>query len=642
MVKRLTSRPLLLAAVFIVCIALAPILVILNRQPMITSAPQLLTDPFLQLPTENSVRVVWFTEFAGSRHSVNYGQGLSRTAIATTTKLSRTREDQKSKVGKQTQEGQIYQQPTRRDIWRHEATITGLTTGRRVPYQVTSVREDDQKVSSHQFTLAPKPAAGTPQKILLTSDHQLMPMTAANIQKVYETIGQVDAVFLAGDLVNIPDRASEWFDDNRGGAFFPCLQGRAHYELEKEGIKTTYKGGELIQYAPLFPAVGNHEVMGRFSNEHNLNDQFNDPYPRTIAQRIYQIKAKYLNPKNDPKVRQTWLKNNSFNTDTYNEIFTLPQNKSGEENNYAITFGDIRLVALYITNIWRTPSLNTDAKGRYREREKDLNNPIAWGYGQHIFEPVAKGSVQYKWLEKELNSPEFKQAKYKMVMFHHPPHSLGDNIVPAYTYPVQLIERNEEGRITAVRYEYPKAADYIIRDVVPLLEAANVQLVFYGHSHLWNRFVSPSGMHFLETSNVGNTYGAYIGNKKRPVPIGFQAEYTATGDPNGLEPVMPTLAPLMGDNQQPLPYIASNDITAFSILDTGTGTVSSYRFDTRSSKSDVIKFDEFRLAKPIDPRKFQNKDAVLLAGVTLIITVLIIAAGLAGILPQDIIKLPFP
>ncbi|CCQ60429.1 hypothetical protein CWATWH0401_3766 [Crocosphaera watsonii WH 0401] len=26
--------------------------------------------------------------------------------------------------------------------------------------------------------------------------------------------------FFAGDLVNIPDRASEWFDDKRGGAFF--------------------------------------------------------------------------------------------------------------------------------------------------------------------------------------------------------------------------------------------------------------------------------------------------------------------------------------------------------------------------------------------------------------------------------------
>ncbi len=568
-----------------------------------TSTPQLLTDPFLQVPTENSVRVVWFTEFKGSRHTVLYGQGLKRNAIATTTKLSRTREDQKSNVGQQTQDGQIYQQPTSRDIWRHEAIVTGLTPNQRVPYQVTSVQEDGQKVSSRQFTLAPKPTPGTALKILLTSDHQLMPMTSANLQKVVETIGQVDAVFFAGDSVNVPDRASEWFDDNRGGAFFPCIQGRAHYELEKEGVKTTYKGGELIQYAPLFLTVGNHEVMGRFSNHHDLNDQFNDPYPRTIAETLYQEKSEYFNPEHDPQIRKTWLKDNSFNTDTYNEIFTLPPNPSGGENYYAVTFGDIRLVVLYITNVWRSPSLEADARGRYREREDDLDNPVAWGYGQHIFEPVAKGSVQYNWLEKELNSRDFQQAKYKIVMLHHPPHSLGANIVPAYTDPMQRIERDEKGHITAVRYDYPKAEDYIIRDVVPLLEAARVQLVFYGHSHLWNRFVSSSGMHFLESSNVGNSYGAYLGNEKRPVPTDEQTDYAATGDPNGLEPVIPTIAPLLGEDNQPLPYIASNDITVFSILDTGTGTVSSYRFDTRKAKlspkdsptSDVEKFDEFRL-----------------------------------------------
>jgi hypothetical protein len=345
--------------------------------------------------------------------------------------------------------------------------------------------------------------------------------------------------------------------------------------------------------------------MGRFSNHRDLNDQFNDPYPRTIAETLYQEKAEYFNPENDLQLRQSWLKDNSFNTNTYNEIFTLPPNQSGGENYYAVTFGDIRLVVLYITNVWRSPSLEADARGRYREREDDLDHPVAWGYGQHIFEPVAKGSAQYNWLEKELNSPDFKQAKYKIVMFHHPPHSLGTNIVPAYTDPVQRIERDEEGHVKAVRYEYPRAADYIIRDVVPLLEAARVQLVFYGHSHLWNRFVSSSGMHFLETSNVGNSYGAYLGNDKRPVPTDYQTEYAATGDPNGLEPVIPTLAPLLGDDNQPLPYIASNDITVFSILDTGTGTVSSYRFDTRKAKlsrrdspiSEVEKFDKFRLAQ---------------------------------------------
>ncbi|MFP4119408.1 metallophosphoesterase [Coleofasciculus sp.] len=588
MVNHLTSRPLLIAGLLVVFIALAPIVVLFTQSPTYLSPAQLLSDPFLQLPTDTSVRVVWFTEFAGTRHSVAYGKGLKRIAIANTTKLSRSREDQKSRVGEQTEDAQVYQKPTLRDIWRHEAEVTELTPGTRVPYQVTSVRNDGQIIKSNPFTLAAAPPPDTPLKILLTSDHQLMPMTAANLQKVAETVGKVDAIFLAGDLVNIPDRASEWFDDNRGGAFFPALQGHAHYQLEKNNITTRYTGGELIQHAPLFPATGNHEVMGRFSTDSGLNDQFNDPIPRQVAAEIYQQMSAQLNS-NNPLI---WLKYHSFNTDTYNEIFTLP----GKENYYAITFGDIHLISLYITNIWRTPSLKPNAKGRYREREADLNDPTAWGYGQHIFEPIKRGSPQYNWLQAELNSPEFQQAKYKIVMFHHPPHSLGDNIVPPYTDPVQTIERDRKGTITAVRYDYPPQADYIIRDVIPLLETAGVQLVLYGHSHLWNRFVNPQGIHFLESSNVGNTYGAYLSEKQRQVPEG--KDYAATGDPSGLEPILPTIAPLRGEDNQPLPYISSNDITVFSILDTSTGIVSSYRFDTTKPDSDVIKFDEFQITQP--------------------------------------------
>lgn len=605
MFRRLASRTLITVAVFVILFSLTLVIVLSNRQPSMTSPPQLLSDPFLQLPTETSVRVVWFTEFAGSRHSVAYGQKLNQTAVATTTKLSRTREDQKSRVGDKTQEGQVYKEPrhfaqrgfpphasssTMRDIWRHEAEVTGLTQSTRVPYRVTSVREDGKTVSSADFTLAPRPTPDTPLKILLTSDHQLKPMTAANLQKVVETVERVDAVFFAGDLVNIPDRASEWFDDNRGGAFFPCLQGRANYELEKNGVKTSYTGAELIQHAPLFTAIGNHEVMGRFSRGGSLDDEIADAIPRQAALQINGLK-----PNKAATVDRAWLKDNSFNTDTYEEIFTLPESSQGGKKYYAVTFGDVRLVVLYATNVWRTPNLDAGARGKYHEPERDLNNPDKWGYGQHLFEAIAKGSPQYTWFEQELNSPQFQQARYKVVMLHHPPHSLGENIVPAYTDPVQVIDRDGDGSIKAVRYEYPQEADYIIRDVVPLLEAADVQLVFYGHSHLWNRFVSPSGMHFLETSNVGNSYGAHMREKKRRVPVGYKEDYAETGNPNGLEPVMPSIAPLMGEDGKPMPYIASNDITVFSIFDTATGTVSSYRFDTREPGSKVVKFDEFKL-----------------------------------------------
>ncbi|HLP90916.1 MAG TPA: metallophosphoesterase [Nostocaceae cyanobacterium] len=543
-----------------------------------TSVPQLLTDPFLQLPTDDSIQVVWFTEFLGKSHKVFYGKNLEKTVLATTTQLTRTREDQDSRVGNQTRPGQVYQKPVKRDIWRHEAKITGLTSA--LPYRITSVREDGQNVSSEIFTLAPNPKPEKPLKILLTSDHQLKPMTAANMQKVVETVGKVDGVFFAGDLVNIPDRASEWFDDNRGNAFFPGLQGRANYQIESNGQKITYTGGKIIQNAPMFSCIGNHEVMGRFGRRGSIGDEFDDVIPRDIAKKLYGEKS---------------LKDNSYNTDTYEEIFTLPESQPGGKTYYAVNFGDVRLVVLYITNMWRVPKLDVNIKGRYQEAKRDLNNPEDWGYGQVIFEPIYQGSQQYNWLRNELNSPEFQQAKYKIVMFHHPPHTLGDNIVPAYTNPVSIIENDQQDKITAVRYEYPKNADYIIRDVVPLLEAANVQLVFYGHSHLWNRFVSFSGMHFLETSNVGNSYGAAWGENKREIPPGYKEDYRAIGDPNGLEPVTPSIAPIIGEDGKPQPYIASNEISVFSILDTGTGTISSYRFDTRQPNANVIKFDEFRL-----------------------------------------------
>lgn len=584
---------------------------LLGLRLLVQPAQNLLTDPFLQQPTADAVRVVWFTEFEGVRHFVEYGD-LQQTVLASTTALSHVREDTppQSQDSSSASEGPL--KPFGRSIWRHEAEVTGLSPNLRVPYRVVSIDNNGNHIRSDRFSLAPLPSTNTPLKILLTSDHQLKPMTAANLQKVVETIGQVDAVFMAGDLVDIPDRASEWFDHPSGNAFFPCLQGRANSKIEQddetggetggEGEQAVYQGGAIIQSAPLFLAVGNHEVMGRFSIDKPLADQFNDPMPRSVAQQLYLQTAATVNPNNDPAVQQEWLKKNSFNSDTYEEIFSLPAESPGGKKYYAATFGDIRLISLYITNIWRTPNLNPNAKGRYRERDEDLTDVSQWGYGQHIFESIAPGSPQYEWLTAELNRPEFQQAKYKIVMFHHPPHSLGDNIVPAFTDPVQTIDRFADSSIKAVRYEYPLSKDYLIQDVLPLLEAAGTQLVFYGHSHIWNRFVSPSGMHFLETSNVGNTYGAYTftDNKRRQIPIGFDETYVAMGDPNGLMPVIPTIDPLLDSAGKPQPYIASNDITAFSILDTGTGFISSYRFDTRKPNSEVVKFDEFRLGRSVD------------------------------------------
>ncbi|MBE9047977.1 fibronectin type III domain-containing protein [Pleurocapsales cyanobacterium LEGE 10410] len=385
---------LVLMSLTIVALIAINYLSMTSAQEKLTKTAQnnsLLSDPFLQLPTETSINVVWFTEFEGDRHLVKYGEQLEQKVTATTSKLSRTREDADSQIDNPPT------RPTPRNIWRHEAIVKGLTPNQRVPYQAVSF-QNQQAIESKVFTLASQPTADQSLKILLTSDHQLMPMTAANLAKITPTVGQVDAVFLPGDLVNIPDRASEWFDDRRGGAFFPGLQGKASYELERDGTTTTYQGGEIIQHAPLFPAVGNHEVMGKTSLE-TLRKEFGNPLPRQVATEFYQQNAGTINPAQEPQTKADWIKNNSFNTDTYEEIFSLPNNSPGGKRYYATTFGNIRLISLYVTNIWRGDSLKADAKGKYKESQADLDNPQAWvcgDYDMKDYVPNLSGCRIYK------------------------------------------------------------------------------------------------------------------------------------------------------------------------------------------------------------------------------------------------------
>ena len=580
----------------------------------------LLTEPFLQIPTEDSVNVVWFTEFKGSSHKLVYGQDLEdlmstgcygmkislsqieayaaicadiQVVPADSMQLSRTYEDAKSNVPNHTCNKVI-----KRQIWRHEACAAGLNQGKRVPYAVISHNNCGVMVFSGIYTLVARPMAGTPSTILLTSDHQSKSMTPANMQKVEETVGRVDAVFFAGDLVNVPDRASEWFDDARGGAFFPGLQGTADRKLERNGLTTTYNGGEIIQHAPLYTVIGNHEVMGRVRDV-DLNTQFNTPVPRDVATNAYEQIADQINPLNKLEVRRQWIENNSFNINTYLELFSLPKSDAGGEQYYAVTFGDVRLVSVYATRIWRNTDTTGACSSAYNEANENFDDPLEQGWGSHIFEPIKAGSKQYEWLKQELISDEFRSARYTIVMLHHPLHSLGGNVVPAYTDPVRIVDENQEGEVTRIRYEYPKNNNYLIHDIEPLLKQAGVDLVFNGHNHVWNRFYGPSGINYLETSNVGNTHGSFLAERSDcrsgiPGKPWNSEDYDTCNDPYGLKPVIPTVAPL-SDKYGHLPYVSDNTITTFSILKTENGTVTTYAFDTKYPDSDVWIFDRFKL-----------------------------------------------
>ena len=145
--------------------------------------------------------------------------------------------------------------------------------------------------------------------------------------------------------------------------------------------------------------------------------------------------------------------------------------------------------------------------------------------------------------------------------------------------------------------------DMVVFGLMPVLEAAGVNLVHNGHSHLWNRFVSAEGVNYLEASNTGNSYGAFlpVAGNTRPIPPSpwDAANYAAQGNPGGLEPVVPTLAPLRDPDGRPLPYVADNDFVVFQALHTGTGVVTSWYVDLTDSRSGAVRFDEFSLGPPV-------------------------------------------
>lgn len=602
----------------------------------IVSKEQFLSDPFLQLPTADSINVVWFTNFAGQSHQLEYGEG--QVADATTSKMTRMFEDAES-----SQPGATYETLTARKVYRHEATASALTVGKRASYRVSSVTKNGQTLISESFTLTQLPEKNQPLKILLTSDLQSKANSPANYQKVVETIGLPDAVFFAGDLVNIPDRASEWFDQIEDGAppFFPTLQG--HYQRLKPD--SAYNGGEILQHTPLFAAIGNHEVMGRFlpqQADHRMNNSFNDPQPRWYAEIAYQQIKDQINPDNDPEIQAQWIMDNSHNQQTYLQIFSFPEDGPRGKEYYAMAFGDVFLISMNVSRIWRSWDISGQRRSMFVEALSELQTPDAWGFGEFLFERFDAQSQQYQWLETVLQSEAFKHAKYKVVLAHQGVFGLGENVVPVLANPLmQLVELNADNNeqiteltfpigpedwqdivlpklssIHEVRYQYPLGDDIWRRDIEPLLIKHGVDLVQIGHSHLWNR-TKVDSMHYLETSNVGNTMGAYFndltGNYQQNNRAGTAkfwdelktdnscwnpSDYAANGDPHDRKMVFPSIfSPmhLLDETFPELPFVTSNTLTTFSILDTGTGTVKSYVFDTRDPSSAVQLFDEFSL-----------------------------------------------
>lgn len=648
--------------------------------------PALLTHPYLQNPTESAVSVVWLTNFEGEDHAVvlersrsderargrgrdhgwgwfgdwhRDGQQEGPRYRASTVRLERLLEDGGSKLE------QDIPLVSRRVVFRHEAIVEGLRPGERYEYWAVSRTRSGQVLKTGPYGLQSLPPDGEPLEILLTSDQQERFNTLAAYEKVAELFPGLDAIFFAGDLANHPRRGSEWLDNYRTAwhanprsaspAFFPALQGTFGEQIPE----SPFAGGALLQNAPLFPSVANHEVSGRFrpnetyvlngiSRTATINSMFGDPHPRWFAEHRYRQQRDLVNPGRDRGVKEQWIRDNSNDFEVYRDLFTLPDDGPEGEAYYSKKVGDVFLISMNVSRIWRNWNIGPNDQSKFVEIRGEANNPDEWGFGEHIFTPFAAGTLQHAWLRRTLGSEASRRSKYRVVMFHQSAHGLGDNVVPVLTDPVMHIEYSDDagvlrekqvlmpqnpgdraqafatevepllGRIRGVRYEYPIESDYFRRDVEPMLQRHGVDLVLTGHSHVWNR-TQVGDMHLMETSNVGNCFGAYWTrpggepwqNRRRiPGALGAELElgaalsrwdpgnYPRVGDPHGREPIMPTLANpmvLFEGEPEPVPFVCSNNITTFTILDTGLGAVRSFAFDVRNPGGEVVEFDRLEL-----------------------------------------------
>ncbi|MEL7046784.1 MAG: metallophosphoesterase, partial [Pseudomonadota bacterium] len=293
--------------------------------PFFEENDQIITDPMLTGPADGEVSVVWYTTMPGDSHRVVFGDDLSAEVTATTTRMSQMFEDagsefpQGRRVGEPIEGEAVVEQ----DIYRHEARVTGLEANRRVPYYAVT-ESNGAEFKSQLFSLQPLPSPDQPVKILITSDQQNRANAPANFEKVVETVGRVDAVFFAGDLVDTPNRASEWFYRGTEGRppFFPSLQG-FYKRIRSEH---PYDGGQILQHAPLFATIGNHESPGIFDRTQSLGTQDNDPQPRWYA----SWKWNQLSPGEQASTgmrREEYVRSNSFDHVTYYEMWTLPENE---------------------------------------------------------------------------------------------------------------------------------------------------------------------------------------------------------------------------------------------------------------------------------------------------------------------------
>ncbi len=401
-----------------------------------TAKAEFRVQPYLQNPAEDAMTVIWFGDDAAAGTIAVDGVGVFTSSPVLAEELAY--HEYEVPLLPEGDPGAPYL---------HRIRIEGLQSGTSYDYRVT------QGGVSFEAGFRTTPTADQAIRFLVYADSETEPESTGRTQRWAEPYGDVyrryiadqtvgyaenirvmksrqpDLVAIAGDLVEAGGAQRDWDEFWRHNA------GQLN---------------DLAGWAPLLPAVGNHESMG-------LDGGWYD------AEASRAALAKYR---------------------TY---FETPDNGSSKQQHqdryYRVDYGPITLITIDASNglpDGSSQDTNFDLAG---EGETDF-------FGQPGEAPdFNPGSAQYQWLEAQLADAKVN-SRFTFVQFHHAPYSVGPH-----------------GFTT----EYDGHSGVPARVLTPLFAQYGVDAVFSGHDEMYEHSIV-DGVHFYDVGIGGDSLrGPYMG-----------------------------------------------------------------------------------------------------------------------------------
>lgn len=303
------------------------------------------------------------------------------------------------------------------DVYQQIAQVKDLKPSTTYYYRATTTVDGKTETTpTYNFKTAPEKDGDF--TFVLLSDLQLKEESPETVKQIGQN--KPDFIIYEGDMGNTPWKAGEWFDlDNCFVA--PEEDGKSWFEI----MQQEEDGAELLQYTPIFPVPGNHEV----------DDQ-----------RVFVDKERAAN-------------NDDWSLSIYMQLFRplYPEQEytKGGKHWYSVDYGD-----LHISNI-----------SCLRWQDWDGFEAPGWA----MFDDISADSDQVKWLEEDLASTD---AQYKWVNMHWHMLNRGEDGYFPVSEPV----------IEGDKVTYPNG-DYAYDVLKPLYEKYEVDAVSFGHSHVYERYL---------------------------------------------------------------------------------------------------------------------------------------------------------